>query len=90
MLDIEYAISFKRDVKRAASQGRDIWKMFVPTAMLLNGQPLPEQYRDHPLKGEWAGHREFHVEPNWIVIYSTTAKILKMERTGTHTELFGK
>jgi mRNA interferase YafQ len=64
-------------------------KMFPPIACLLNGHPLPSQYHDHPLKGEWAGCRDFHVEPDWIVIYRVVGGILRLERTGTHADLFG-
>ena len=57
--------------------------------MLLNKQPLPEQYRDHSLRGEWSGHREFHVEPDWIVIYRIEDdKTLFLVLTGTHSDLF--
>jgi mRNA interferase YafQ len=64
--------------------------MFMPVAILLNKSSLPEQYQDHPLKGEWVRHREFHIESNWIVVYSTADEVLKMERTGTHSEIFDK
>jgi mRNA interferase YafQ len=87
MLDFSYSPRFKRDTRQAAHQGRDIMKIFLPIAMLLNNQPLPPQYQDHPLKGEWSGYRDFHVEPDWIVIYRVVKGILVLERTGTHSEL---
>jgi mRNA interferase YafQ len=66
-------------------------KIFPPFVALLNNEPLPEQYQDHPLKGSWAGHREFHVEPDWIVIYRIeNDDTLILVRTGTHSELFKK
>ena len=89
MLDIEYSTVFKKEVKRAASQGKDVAKMFVPVAILLNGESLPSQYHDHPLKGEWSGCRDFHVEPDWIVIYRVVGSLLRLERTGAHADLFG-
>ncbi|MDR1979270.1 MAG: type II toxin-antitoxin system YafQ family toxin [Synergistaceae bacterium] len=90
MLDFSYSPKFKKDIKQAAYRGRDIMKMFSPIAMLLNNRPLPRQYRDHPLKGEWTGYRDFHVEPDWIVIYRIVGNLLVLEQTGTHSELFGK
>jgi len=51
MLDVEYSTSFRKEVRKAMLQGLDILKMFLPIAMLLNGQPLPPQYRDHQMKG---------------------------------------
>ena len=90
MLDVEYSAAFKKEVKRAMMQGRDILKMFVPVAALLNGERLSPQYQDHPLKGEWEGYRNFHVSPDWIILYRITDNLIRFERTGTHAELFGK
>ena len=36
---------------------------------LANGEPLEEKYRDHDLGGNYAGCRECHVEPDWLLIY---------------------
>jgi mRNA interferase YafQ len=69
MLDFAYSPKFKKDLKHVGRRGRDIAKMFYPVAILLSGQPLPPVYEDHSLKGEWAGYKDFHVEPDWVVIY---------------------
>jgi mRNA interferase YafQ len=61
-----------------------------PVTLLLNDQPLPRQYEDHPLKGKWKGHREFHAEPDWLVIYRVSQPFLVLVRTGTHDDLFKK
>ncbi|EPR7376070.1 type II toxin-antitoxin system mRNA interferase toxin YafQ, partial [Escherichia coli] len=50
---------------------------------------LPAVYKDHPLQGSWKGYRDAHVEPDWILIYKLTDKLLRFERTGTHAALFG-
>jgi mRNA interferase YafQ len=49
---------------------------------------LPAEYKDHPLKLNWAGYRDAHIEPDWVLIYSATAEKVHFERTGTHEELF--
>jgi mRNA interferase YafQ len=90
MLTPEPSTAFRSEIQRLARQGKDITKIFTPLLMLLNAQTLPPQYLDHPLKGSWSGYRDFHVEPNWIVIYRIVDKILILARTGTHVELFGK
>ena len=90
MLDFSYSPKFKRDVKKVVYQGLDVMKMFWPIFMLLNGHPLPPVYQDHPLKGEWVGYRDFHVEPDWVVIYRVVGNVLVLERTGTHSDLFKK
>ena len=90
MLEFQHSSAFKKEIRQAAFQGRDIMKMFPPLITLLNGQPLPPQYQDHPLRGEWAGYRDFHVEPDWIIIYRIVGNFLRLERTGTHSDLFGE
>jgi mRNA interferase YafQ len=50
---------------------------------------LPPQYRDHPLTGNWAGHRDCHIAPDWLLLYKIDKENLVLERTGTHSDLFG-
>ena len=40
----------------------------VIIAALLKGEPLDPRYKDHPLKGNYAGTRECHLEPDWLLI----------------------
>jgi mRNA interferase YafQ len=59
-------------------------------ALLQQGVPLPERYRDHPLSGTYTGHRECHVKPDWLLVYYVEKNILvlTLTRTGTHSDLF--
>ena len=57
---------FERDVKRAKKRGKDMEKLKTALSLLIEGEPLPERYRDHPLKGEWTGFRDLHIEPDWL------------------------
>jgi mRNA interferase YafQ len=83
-----YSTQFHRDVKRLQKRGKDLEKLKKLIELLLTGQPLPAQFKDHPLKLNWSGYRDAHVEPDWVLIYSTTAEKVHLERTGTHEELF--
>jgi mRNA interferase YafQ len=83
-----YSTQFHCDVKRLQKRGKDLEKLKTLIELLLAGQPLPLQYKDHPLKLNWAGYRDAHVEPDWVLIYSATDKQVHLERTGTHEELF--
>jgi mRNA interferase YafQ len=56
---------------------------------LSEKQPLPIRYRDHALTGNWIGHRDCHIQPDWVLIYQITDDTLILERTGTHSDLFG-
>lgn len=57
---------------------------------LASGEALDEKYRDHPLSGNYAGCRECHITPDWLLIYEIdgTKLLLYLTRTGTHSDLF--
>lgn len=57
---------------------------------LAAGEPLPERNKDHPLSGDYAGCRECHVAPDWLLIYEIVDEtlMLYLTRTGTHSDLF--
>ena len=44
------------------------------------------------LSGDWAGHRECHILPDWLLVYriEDDVLVLTLARTGTHSDLFGK
>ncbi len=87
---IERTSQFKKDFKLAEKQGLDMDELKKVVEMLADGQELPEKYRDHPLKGDYKGHRECHIEPDWLLIYKITESvlILSLVRTGSHSRLF--
>ena len=65
-------------------------KLRTLLSLLLAGAPLPERYQDHPLKGNWKGYRDAHIEPDWLLIYRVVGNELRLARTGTHADLFDK
>ncbi|MDR0587559.1 MAG: type II toxin-antitoxin system YafQ family toxin [Burkholderiales bacterium] len=79
---------FKKDVKKAEKRGKDMKKLRTVLELLFAEQNLPLQYRDHPLKGEWAGFRDAHIEPDWLLIYYVRGNVLYLVRTGTHSDIF--
>jgi len=79
---------FKRDVKRAEKRGKDLAKLRVLLALLIEDKALPAQYRDHPLKGSWNGYRDAHIESDWLLIYRVTGNELLLARTGRHADIF--
>jgi mRNA interferase YafQ len=83
-----YSSQFHRDVKKLRKRGKDLEKLKVLIELLLSEEPLPPQYKDHPLKINWAGYRDAHVEPDWVLIYSVTDENVHLERTGNHEDLF--
>ncbi len=87
-MKLSQTAQFKKDVKRQMRQGRNQAKLIEVVQILLAGSDLPLKHRDHPLKGVWKGRRDCHIEPDWILIYRITKDELRLERTGTHSDLF--
>ena len=79
---------FRRDSRKAASQGKDMEKMREIVSLLLAGDTLPKRYKDHALKGRWRSYRDLHIEPDWILIYKASGNTVILARTGSHAELF--
>lgn len=79
---------FRRGVKLAQWRGRDMPKLRVLILLLIEGNPLPPRYKDHPLGGDWEHHRDCHIEPDWLPIYKIDGDDLYLVRTGSHADLF--
>lgn len=79
---------FRRDVKRVEKRGKDMRKMREILLLLLAQEVLPERFKDHPLRGEWKGYRDAHIEPDWLLIYRIAGEELHLVRTGSHSDLF--
>ena len=84
---------FKKDKKRIKGSGRYNWaKLIEAVKQLMHDEPLQQKYRDHDLTGEYAGVRECHIAPDWLLIYDKTGDATSGEliliRTGSHSELF--
>ena len=82
--------SFKKDLKRIGKRGYDRALLDTVLDSRREDAILPEARSDHPLKGEWKGWRECHIEPDWLLIHRSTDDEGLLARTGTHADLFGK
>lgn len=84
--EIERTPTFKKDFKLDQKQGLDLNKLKEIIILLANGEPLPPKNKDHQLKGNYKGHRECHIEPDWLLIYKIQDDmlILTLVRTGSH------
>jgi len=88
MLPVRPTARFKKDLKKAAGQGRSLQKLKYVLEKLAVPEPLPPEFRDHKLKGKWQDFRECHIEPDWRLIYTITDFELRPARLGSHSELF--
>jgi mRNA interferase YafQ len=79
---------FRRDVKLAQKRRKDMAKLREIILLLVEGNPLPTRYKDHPLGGDWKHYRDCHIEPDWLLIYKVDGGDLYLVRTGTHSDLF--
>lgn len=88
MLVILQVTSFKSDMKRISRGRFDLSKLDAIVIKLAKQERLEAKYSDHLLTGNWRGHRECHIAPDWLLIYRVEGSILKLIRTGSHSELF--
>lgn len=83
---------FQKDWDRLNQSGRYDMKALKEVMLLLmaNDAPLPAEYKDHPLNGEYSSFRECHIGGDFLLIYylNEDQNIIEFARTGTHAELF--
>ena len=87
---IKFTSRFKKDLKQAKKQGKDIEKLFDIVEKIAKDEKLDEKYRDHPLAVNFKGSRECHIEPDFLLIYEKFEDllVLSLVRTGSHADLF--
>ena len=90
--EIVWTTKFKKDYKLAIKRHLDIDLLDDIIRALSRGETLPEKNKDHELSGNWVGHRECHVQPDWLLVYRIDDDILVLTLvcTGTHSDIFGK
>lgn len=91
MREIRWTSRFKKDYKAATKRGMPKEELSLVIDALAHDNPLPKRYKPHMLAGNWTGHWECHIRPDWLLIYKLTddVMVLTLVRTGTHSELFG-
>ena len=92
MLKLKMTKQFEKDLKLIKKRGYKIKKLEDVVNALLREEQLDLKYKDHKLIGNYIGHRECHIEPDWLLIYYIENNVLTLtlSRTGTHSDLFNK
>jgi mRNA interferase YafQ len=100
---VNFTKRFLKDVDLCKARGWDTARFTQAYHLLVAGQSLPESFCDHPLRGNYAGHREFHFAPDHLVIYyfhpepkaaskarslMVSSKEITFVRMGSHSDLF--
>ena len=77
-------------MKTAIKSDYDVSLLDNIIGLLIKGRELPEKNKDHALSGNWIGHRECHITPDWFLVYKVDKDILILLLTGTgrHSDLF--
>ena len=90
MYEVKFTTAFKKSYKLMKKRGLDLNALDEVVDQLRMGRTLDEKYRDHPLSGNYAGFRECHIKPDWLLIYLIEDNILTLTLvdTGSHSDLF--
>ena len=80
---------FNKDLTKILKRGYAMPELHNVINLLQAGINLPSKYRDHALGGNWTGHRECHVKPDWLLIYKVENEVLVLTlvRTGSHSDI---
>lgn len=96
MLELTKTNLYKKELKLMLKRGRNGQKMFDIVTMILDNANqgmkhhllLPEKYCLHKLIGKFKGYWECHIDPDWLLVYYLDDEVLRLERTGTHNDIF--
>ncbi|MCD7904551.1 MAG: type II toxin-antitoxin system YafQ family toxin [Clostridiales bacterium] len=88
--EVKFTTQFKKDLKLAKKQGKNLEELFKVVNKLANDVPLEVKYCDHNLTGNYSSYRECHIDPDWLLIYKKDSGvlILVLYRVGSHSYLF--
>lgn len=81
---------FKKDLGKVTLTDQQFAKMVQYLSLLIEGNDLPSESKDHPLNGEWKNFREFHLGGDMLLIYriDDEKNEVILVRIGTHAQLF--
>ena len=89
MKDLRYTKQFKKDLKRYLNKPSKLKALQIALDILRTVGELPNEYKPHFLKGEYAGCMECHIESDFLLIwYDEEDDTYALYRLGTHSELF--
>ena len=90
MYTVKFTSSYKKSYKLMKKRGLDLSLLDDVVDILRQGKTLDKKYKDHLLKGEYAGCHECHIKPDWLLIYLIEHDVLTLTlvETGSHSDLF--
>ena len=81
---------FLKDFNKIKFNQTNLEKLFKYILLLQQEKPLPEEAKDHGLKGEYQNIRDFHLSGDLIVLYRIDKENMEIQllRIGSHSQLF--
>jgi mRNA interferase YafQ len=94
--DIEYKYTlqvtkrFKKDVQKCQKSGYDLDLLRDVIVRLTTDGQLPQEYKPHPLEGNYQECMECHIKPDWLMVWKQNddTLVIVSVTTGTHSDLF--
>ena len=90
--EVVYSNRFKKDLKKALKQGKDLNKLQVVVDKLAFREELEPKYKNHNLINDkyYTDCKECHIESDWLLVYKydNNELILLLINTGSHSEVF--
>ncbi len=92
MYQVKFTTAYKKSYKQMKKRGLDLSLLDEVVDLLRQGRQLDEKYRDHGLSGNFAGFRECHIKPDWLLVYLIENDVLTLTLvdTGSHSDIFRK
>ena len=86
----DFTKEFQKDWRGLQHSGINLASLKEAMSLLVaNEEPLPAEWRDHPLKGGWEGYRECHAGGDLLLVYRLPDdQTVVFVRAGSHAELF--
>ena len=90
--EVIWTSRFKKSYKLCKKRGLPLEELKSVVELLRTDQALDEKFHDHELSGAFAGTRELHIRPDWLLCYRKNNGLLTLTLVdmGTHSDLFGK
>ncbi len=90
MFSLKYSTRFKKDLK-SFKHNKDLLLILENVLdVFISGKSLSKRYANHPLKGEFTGCFECHLNPDILLIYKKNKQetFILLLRISSHSDLF--
>ncbi|HIP62016.1 MAG TPA: type II toxin-antitoxin system YafQ family toxin [Sulfurovum sp.] len=79
---------YRKDALKVQLTDDQYAKRIQYLSLVLAKKTLPPESKDHELRAEYRGFREFHLGGDMLVVYTVVDDVLYLQRMGTHSQLF--